>query len=688
MMSKMLRLRLFPARASGRVALASALLAASVACLTGALPSPAHAAGTRYLDPIFASFTKTPSIVYGSAVNDRGITQDLRLDLYEPTGDTAPERPAIVFIHGGGFKSGNKDNTTMVDLAKEFAKRGYVTVSIDYRLASFDVGAAPMSDPRVARAHIDAQHDAQAAVRFLRANATSFRVDPSHIAAGGGSAGAATSMMVAYDNENVGTSGNPGFSSRICAAMSLSGAVRAEIIDPSDQTAAIWYHGIEDKTVSLGLAQKSSDAVGAAGLVTEFHSYPGAGHVDYPAFKPSILTDGARFFLDHVAGAGRDCRDAPDEPPGGYGSYQPAGPTRLVDTRTGLGGPSTPLGPGETRTIHVAAWPSMPPTGVKAVAMNVTAIAPTADTHLTLWPTGEPQPTASAINPVAGRNVAALTVVLIGAGGNIEVFNNSGSTHLAVDLYGWYGTPAGTTFKPVTPSRLLDTRQGIGGPATPLGPGEARLVQVAGLVGIPIPGLSAAALNVTVVGPTAESHLTLWTAFGAQPETSNLNFGPGQTLANMALTSTYPTGFLAIRNNSGTAHVVIDVTGYFSTPAGSQFEAVTPTRLLDTRDGTGAPATRLPAGESIELEVAGNGPVPDGAVAADLTITAVGPTSDSHLTVWPAGTNRPEVSTLNMAAGHTVANHATIPIGDDGKIAIYNNSGSTDVVLDVDGWLA
>ncbi len=677
-----------PWSAVRRSKLRGAAAAVSVAALA-VLPSrPAQADGTRFLDPIFTSFTKTSNITYGSAINDRGQTVALHLDLYEPAGDSAPDRPAIVFIHGGGFDSGNKDNTTMVDLAKQFAQRGYVTVSIDYRLASFDVGSVPNFDPRVARAQVDAQHDAQAAVRFLRASAATYRIDPRHIAAAGGSAGAATSMRVAFDNEDVGTSGSAGFSSRICAAMSLSGAVPADLVDPSDLTATIWYHGTADTKVPWLLGQRSSDAAAAAGLVTEFHSYPGAGHVDYATFKPSILTDGARFFLDNSAGTDRDCREAPAEPPGGYGSFQSAGPTRLVDTRTGLGVPAGPIGPGQTRTIKVDGWPMMPPEGAKAVALNVTAVAPTADTHLTLWPAGQPQPTASALNPGAGRTVATMAVVPIGTGGDVVVYNNSGSTDLVVDLLGWFGAPAGATFKAVAPARLLDTRDGTGTTAGPLGPGETRLVQVAGRAGIPLSGLGTAVLNVTAVAPDTESHLTLWTALGALPGSSTLNFGPGQTVANMALVSSFPTGFIAVRNNSGTTHVVIDVSGYYSTPAGPQFQAVTPVRLLDTRDGTGAPQGRLGPGQSIELDIAGNAPVPAEAVAVDLTVTAVDPALDSHLTVWPAGTDRPLASTLNMSPGHTVANHATVPVGSNGKIAIYNNSGSTDVVVDVDGWMA
>ncbi len=659
-------------------------LLASLAVL--GLPGAAGAAGTRYLDPIFPTVTKTTDVVYGSAVNDRGLLQDLRLDLFRPDGDVVTDRPAIVFIHGGGFVSGTKDNAAMVDLANEFAKRGYVTASIDYRLSTEGVDGFDPTDPRVARAHRNAQHDAQAAVRFLRANAATYGVDPRHVAVAGGSAGAATSMFVGYDNEDVGDSGSPGESSRVCAAMSLSGAVGAELVDPTDLTDAIWYQGTADKTVPWLLAQRSSDAVAAAGMTSEMHLFDGAGHVDYRVFKPSILTDGVRFFYDHVATTSRDCRVGPPAPPGGFGSFQPAGPHRIVDTRDGTGGPAAPLGPGETRALSVDGWPGLPPNGVKAVAVNVTAVSPSADTHLTLWPHGAAMPTTSTTNPAAGETVATMAVVPIGADGKVDVYNNSGSTHLLVDFLGWFGTPAGTTFVPVTPTRLLDTRNGTGGPAIPLGPGETRLVQAAGLAGIPTAGVGSVALNVTAVDPTEASHLTVWTALGAQPGSSNLNVAPGRTVANQVLVSVFPTGFAAIRNNSGTTHVVVDVTGYYATPAGARFDATTPTRLLDTRDGTGAPVGRIGPGGTVDLAVAGVGPVPSDAAAVDVTVTAVVPSATSHVTVWPGGTPQPLVSTLNTTAGRTVANHATIPVGPDGSISLYNNSGDTDLLVDVDGW--
>src|SRR6185436_11342997 len=96
--------------------------------------TPPGAAPLRYRDPVFATVTKTTDVVYGSAVDQNGTTQSLKLDVYQPTGDAVSKRPAMVWVHGGGFSSGNKTSPEIVAEANDLAKKGYVSVSIDYRL--------------------------------------------------------------------------------------------------------------------------------------------------------------------------------------------------------------------------------------------------------------------------------------------------------------------------------------------------------------------------------------------------------------------------------------------------------------------------------------------------------------------------------------------------------------------------
>ena len=167
------------------------------------LPAPQGAAPLRYRDAIFSNVTKTGNIPYGSAPDASGNPVTLTLDMYRPAGDTQTSQPAaIVLVHGGGFTGGNSKNGAMVTMANAFAQRGYVAVSgVDYRLLNNGekCGVEDMVSQNCLTAALAAQHDAQAAVRWLRANAGTYRVDPNRIAIGGGSAGAATALAVAVN---------------------------------------------------------------------------------------------------------------------------------------------------------------------------------------------------------------------------------------------------------------------------------------------------------------------------------------------------------------------------------------------------------------------------------------------------------------------------------------------------------
>ncbi|MEJ7764844.1 MAG: aryl-sulfate sulfotransferase, partial [Acidimicrobiales bacterium] len=123
----------------------------------------------------------------------------------------------------------------------------------------------------------------------------------------------------------------------------------------------------------------------------------------------------------------------------GYYSSTGAGfnsltPRRLLDSRIGR----NPLGSKETRSLKVTGAGGVPGTGVTAVVLNVTAVAPTASTFITAWPSGEGIPYASNLNVPAGDIRPNLVFVKVGAGGQVDLFNQAGSTHFLVDVAGWY----------------------------------------------------------------------------------------------------------------------------------------------------------------------------------------------------------------------------------------------------------
>jgi hypothetical protein len=242
----------------------------------------------------------------------------------------------------------------------------------------------------------------------------------------------------------------------------------------------------------------------------------------------------------------------------GTSGYTPLTPSRMLDTRDANG---PPLGTGASLNLQATDTGGVPASGVTAVALNVTVAGATAGSYLTVWPRGLAKPVASNLNFGAGDIVPNMVVVPVGTGGQISIFNALGTTHVIVDVVGWFGAAATAAFTPLTPTRALDTRAV---PAAPIGASGTRNVQIAGFWGVPT-GAAGVVLNVTVTDPTAGSFVALWPADAPnRPTVSNLNFGQGVTIANMAVVKLSTDGRLSIYNASGTAHVIVDVVGYLS----------------------------------------------------------------------------------------------------------------------------
>jgi hypothetical protein len=146
-------------------------------------------------------------------------------------------------------------------------------------------------------------------------------------------------------------------------------------------------------------------------------------------------------------------------------------------------------------------------------------------------------------------------------------------------------------YVPVTPFRILDTRN-----ATPAQGGQPFLVQVTGVGGgtgiPPMPGVTAVVLNVTIVSPSIAGFLSLYPSNTGWPGVSNLNFTPGQIVPNLVTVQVGPDGKVWVELNAGTAHVLIDAAGYYTTNVTSttgRFHGMTSqARLMDTRSSGGA----------------------------------------------------------------------------------------------------
>ena len=260
-------------------------------------------------------------------------------------------------------------------------------------------------------------------------------------------------------------------------------------------------------------------------------------------------------------------------------------------------------------------------------------------------------------------------------------------------------TPFG--YVPVGPFRIMDTRpisdggstiDGVGLATGPIGQTEVRRLRVAGRAELPSSGVTAVAINVTVVSPTAAGYLTVYPDGAPEPGSSNLNFSAGQVIANMAVTKVSVGGYLSFYNSLGSSNVVVDIVGWYTNSSG--YNSIEPLRFLDTRssaqgggptfDGQYAGIGGIGAGSTLDLQITGRIPTSGGTVV--LNVTSTQSTAGGFLTVFPAGVARPTASNLNFVSGETIPNMVIAKVGAGGKISIYNLTGLSQVIVDVVGW--
>ena len=242
-------------------------------------------------------------------------------------------------------------------------------------------------------------------------------------------------------------------------------------------------------------------------------------------------------------------------------------------------------------------------------------------------------------------------------------------------------------FTPLTPARILDTRDGTGGFNSPVGPGQTINVQVTGVGGVPSSGVGSVVFNATAVNPSKAAYLTMWPAGIAQPDNSNINVKPGETRPNLVTVTVGASGQVSVFNNAGTTDVIFDVVGFYSDaggPAGSRFHGVNPFRLFDTRTGaTGVPAAPLAQGGVLSVSVTGLVP---NATALIMNVTVTAPSTAGYLTVFPGDVGVPLASNLNFVAGETIPNLVTVRVPQNGIIRFFNSSGATHVIADIVGY--
>lgn len=370
--------------------------------------------------------------------------------------------------------------------------------------------------------------------------------------------------------------------------------------------------------------------------------------------------------------------------------FVPAGPTRLADTRTGspVGVPAveTRLRPGEVLTVPVAGGGV--PADARAVALNVTSVAPAGAGHLRVYPCGGAPPLASTVNVTAGVTRANAAIIGLGTGAAVCVYA-AVDTDVVVDLTGWF--PAAAHVSTITPLRIADTRPGTA-VAQPVVKAE---VPAGSVLQVPVTGARAAPadargvmVNVTAVAPQAVGHLRVYPCGAAQPNASAVNYPAATNVAGASLVAVGSHGSVCIYSSART-HLVVDLAGWLT--AAAQYSAINPVRAADTRAGqpVAFPAVKVPLspGEVLAVPVVGVGGVPADADAVTLTVTAVGAQGAGHLRVYPCRQPLPNASTVNVAAGASAANLVLISPDVDGSVCVYAAT-RVDVLVDINGWFS
>ncbi len=371
-------------------------------------------------------------------------------------------------------------------------------------------------------------------------------------------------------------------------------------------------------------------------------------------------------------------------------------PCRLVDTRlaTGpLGGPAiTARG---TRNFPLRGSCGVP-SNATAYSLNVTVVPRGSLGYLTIWPGGQTQPVVSTLNSLDGRVKANAAIVPASAiDGSVDVFATD-LTDVILDINGYFVTTDANAqsqfLVSVPPCRVLDTRlPGGGGQIAALNNRRIRIS--GGACGLPETARSYV-LNVTAIPKTTLGYLTLWPANGSpRPTVSTLNAVTGAVTANMAIVSGASGEIDAFVTDA--ADLVIDVNGYFTQfpgqgTEGLQFYANTsPCRVLDTRLANGplgGPAMVPTTPREFGFPSSNCG-VPANAKAYAVNATVVPTGLLGYLTLYPAGTTRPVVSTLNAVDGGITSNGAIVRSGVNGGVAAFATE-RTHLLIDIGGYFA
>jgi SpoIID/LytB domain protein len=362
--------------------------------------------------------------------------------------------------------------------------------------------------------------------------------------------------------------------------------------------------------------------------------------------------------------------------------FEPIVPIRLVDTRDGSGTTATaaqPLTGGCTLQIT----PEVP-AGTTAVSVNVVTVDPVSQGYVTVYPCGIPRPFTSAVQSQVGRIVSGSAIVPLGADGSFCVFSNT-TTEIVVDMNGSFAPAASARYEPMIAQRRLDTRTSAGATGgRRLDAGEVVRVHTRGFGG-GAGDSTAASITIHALDALASGFVTAWPCDTPRPWASSANVMVNSSVSNEVDVAVGTTGEVCLLV-SAPMHLAVDINGWYGPSATTDYHAVTPFRLADTRENHGFVG---PFGRNADrsIQVAGVGGLPGvgtvRAVAAQFT--SVDAAGTGWVTVHPCLAPVPQLSMLRYQTRTNVAVLVNSALSGAGRWCV-STSTSTHLVVDVSGW--
>lgn len=368
----------------------------------------------------------------------------------------------------------------------------------------------------------------------------------------------------------------------------------------------------------------------------------------------------AHEFSADLVSATRTGGDAPlAEPNGTPSELVPIGPVRVIDTR------DDPPGRVSADTAIVVDVSDHVPDGTTAIAAYVSATNTLGPGFLTAYDCSTERPQASAANHAGGETRGAVAITPIATDGTFCLYTLA-EADLLVDLQAAFvpETGGGLKFDPLdTPDRLVDTRDS----------GRGDVIEV------PVPdGADAVAISLTAVFSDQFGFLTAYPCSNDVPVVATVNYGPAELISGTAFLPVGPDGTICVYVLNPT-DITIDLTGTFSADGELVFQPAAPTRMIDTRVGTGGWSPVHGQFQTIDARVA-----PPEAEAVSGTLTMVSPLRAGFMRAWGCGAE-PDTANVTAVRDAVLANSVTTGVSGDGRLCVMSRV-ATSTIFDTSGW--